>query len=99
MFKKFLMRFLKEDVNKIVNEHIEAIQTWWFNKFEEQRKELEEANKYLKAERTMNKRLMKLLVSSLENPGESITEDMRKAEKWNKTLKKRFRNHMKGVTK
>ena len=55
---------------------------------------IEERYKYkklLESQHRMINRLYKLAATSVEDPGKSITEDLRKAEKWKKTLSKKFR--------
>ena len=55
---------------------------------------IEERDKYkklLESQHRMINRLYKLAVASVEDPGKSITEDLRKAEKWKKTLHKKFK--------
>lgn len=49
------------------------------------------SNELLKAQRRYINRLLRLLRTTAEDPGKSITEDLRKAEKWNKVLKRRFK--------
>ena len=56
--------------------------------------QLELANKsndLLKAQRRYINRLLRMLRTTVEDPGKSITEELRKAEKWNKVLKHRFK--------
>lgn len=47
--------------------------------------------KLLQAQHRMINRLYKLAATSVEDPGKSITEELRKAEKWKKTLGRKFR--------
>ena len=49
------------------------------------------SNELLKAQRRYINRLLRLLRTTVEDPGKSITEELRKAEKWNKVLKKRHK--------
>ena len=39
----------------------------------------------------MINRLYKLAATSVEDPGRSITEDLRKAERWKATLNRKFK--------
>ena len=50
-----------------------------------------EAKKLLEAQQRMINRLYKLAVTTVEDPGKSITEELRKAEKWKKTLRKKLK--------
>lgn len=50
-----------------------------------------EAKKLLAAQQRMINRLYKLAVTTVEDPGKSITEELRKAEKWKKTLRKKLK--------
>lgn len=60
---------------------------------------IEDRAKYkalLKAQHRMINRLYRLTVTSVEDPGKSITEELRKVEKWKKTLSKKFRDLKEG---
>lgn len=50
-----------------------------------------EAKKLLQAQQRMINRLYKLAVTTVEDPRKSITEELRKAEKWKKTLRKKLK--------
>ena len=50
-----------------------------------------QANQLIKSQKRFTNRLLKLLRTVTEDPGKSITEELRKAEKWNKTLRKRVK--------
>ena len=50
----------------------------------------------LKAQHRMINRLYKLAATSVEDPGKSITEELRKAEKWKKILSRKFRELREG---
>jgi len=58
--------------------------------------ERDKYNKLLEAQQRMINRLYKLAAASVEDPGRSITEDLRKAEKWKKTLHKKFKELKEG---
>ena len=50
------------------------------------------SNNLVNSQRRFTNRLLRLLRTTVEDPGKSITEDLRKAEKWNKVLRKRVRS-------
>lgn len=55
---------------------------------------IEERDKYrklLQSQHRMINRLYKLAATSVEDPGKSITEELRKAEKWKATLNRKFK--------
>ena len=51
-----------------------------------------EADRTIRSQRNFTNRLLRLLRTTTEDPGKSITEDLRKAEKWNKTLRRKVRD-------
>ena len=52
-----------------------------------------EAEALIKSQKRFTNRLLRLLRISVEDPGRSITEDLRKAEKWKKVMNKKLRNY------
>lgn len=53
--------------------------------------ERDKYKKLLESQHRMINRLYKLAATSVEDPGKSITEDLRKAEKWKATLNRKFK--------
>ena len=52
-----------------------------------------EAEALIKSQKRFTNRLLRLLKVSVEDPGRSITEDLRKAEKWKKAMNRKVRNY------
>lgn len=51
------------------------------------------ADALINNQKRFTNRLLRLLRISAEDPGRSITEDLRKAEKWKKAMNKKLRNY------
>jgi len=83
--------YLASDTNEAVADGITLQGASGIQYFVQLLKKQEEAEKLLEAQQRMINRLFRIANTTVIDPYKSITDDLRKAEKWKKTLKKKLK--------